>query len=91
MAAAFAVPLLELLFLCMVCTKGCYYTSRAVHLFLRWRILYSEYSFGSFFFFFFTDGWGRVCFQIYLLCAKDGQDKFVLHSDLKMITLGFLL
>lgn len=78
MAAAFTVPLPELLFLCMMCTKGCYHTSRAVRSFLRGRILYSEYCFGDFFFSSLQMGGVEFVFKIYLLlCAKDGQDKFI--------------
>lgn len=65
------------MFLCMTGAKGCYYTSRAVHFFLRGRILYLEYYFGEFFSSLQMGG-VELVFKIYLLlCARDGQDKFL--------------
>lgn len=74
----------------MTGAKGCYYTSRAVHFFLRGRILYLDYYFGELFSSLQMGG-VELVFKIYLLlCARDEQDKFIFACRLKMVMLRFL-
>lgn len=73
----------------MTDAKGCYYTSRAVHFFLRGRTLYLEYYFGEFFSSLQMGG-VELVFKIYLPVLEMGKTSSFLHTGLKMVMPRFL-